>query len=167
MRETVSNAFFEEETIRRAREGNGEAALLALRMVTENIEARRLDSSLLDYLTECLRLFLDEEVPIDTALGVEAILNTGGRPAKYDPTEVAAADLLLRDHANLKSEKAIEWIETNIGADRRYVQLKRKEYDARYNGFKVEKLMDSRPKDDLLDLAGSLREKVAEVLPQT
>jgi hypothetical protein len=76
-------------------------------------------------------------------------------------------DLLLRDHAGFKPEQAIEWIEINVGADRRFVQLRRKEYDARYNDFGAKKLMESRPVDDLLELARSLREKVGGVLPQT
>ena len=136
-------------------------------MVAAKIEARSFNTPLMDYLTESLRLFLDEQIPLDTALGVEATPNTGGRPRKYDDTEIAAVDLLLRDHCGLKAEEAIDWIAEEVGADRRYVQLRRKEYDARYNDFDAENLMESRPLDDLLDLAGSLREKVAGVLPQT
>ena len=158
---------FERETIRRAERGDREAALLALQMAVEKIEARLFDTPLLDYLAENLRLFLDEQIPIDTALGVEAMPNAGGRPRKYDDTEIAAVDLLLRDHCGLKAEEAIDWIAEEVGADRRYVQLRRKEYDARYNDFDAENLMESRPLDDLLDPAGSLREKVARVLPQT
>ena len=71
--------------------------------------------------------------------------NTGGRPRKYDDTEIAAVDLLLRDHCGLKAEEAIDWIAEEVGADRRYVQLRRKEYDARYNDFDAENLMESRP----------------------
>ena len=166
MRETISNVF-EEDTIRRAERGDRDAALLALQMAVEKIEARIPDTPLLDYLAENLRLFLDEQIPIDTALGVEAVANRGGRPRQYDDTEVAAVDLLLRDHCGLKAEQAIDWIAKEIRADRRYVQLRRKEYDARYNDFGAENLMESSTLDDLLDLAGSLREKVARVLPQT
>ena len=166
MEETVSSAF-EKETIRRAERGDRDAALLALQMAVEKIEARILDTPLLDYLTENLRLFLDEQIPIDTALGVEAVTNTGGRPRKYVRHEIAAADLLLRDHAGFKLEEANDWISENIGPNRRYIQERRKRYDARYNDYGAEKLMESRSMDYLLDLAGSLREKVAGVLPQT
>ena len=166
MQETVSSAF-EKETIKRAQQGDPDAALLALQMAVENIEAHLVDTPLLGYLAENLRLFLYEQIPIDTALGVEPVPKTGGRPRKYDRTEIAAVDLLLRDHAGYKTEEANVWISENIGPDRRYIQQRRKRYDARYNDYGAERLMEARSLDDLLDLSGSLREKVAGVLPQT
>ena len=66
-------------------------------------------------------------------------------------------DLLLGDHAGFKPEQAIKWIEDNVGADRRYVQLRRKENDARYNDFGAIKLAESRPVDVQLALDESLR----------
>ena len=107
MQETVSSAF-EKETIKRAQQGDPDAALLALQMAVENIEAHLVDT-----------------------------------------------------------EEANVWISENIGPDRRYIQQRRKRYDARYNDYGAERLMEARSLDDLLDLSGSLREKVAGVLPQT
>jgi hypothetical protein len=162
MRNEVSRAF-EEETVKRAESGNQEAALFALELAIREIEHSYEKSKIIDYFVSKVRLFLDNGVSLERALGIHSNSKDGGRPKKYDPTEVAAVDLLLRDHAGFKPEQAIEWIEINVGADRRFVQLRRKEYDARYNDFGAKKLMESRPVDDLLELARSLREKVGGV----
>ena len=158
---------FEEEAIRRANEGDTDSARLVLELIAGRIDARLFDSPLFDYLASNLRLFLDNEISLERAFGIEPDLNRGGRPKKYDETEVAAVDLLLRDYAGLKPEKAIEWIEDNVGADRRFVQIQRQAYDARYNKYDRPALMESRSRDDLLEFSGSLREKVGRVFPQT
>ena len=158
---------YEQELIQRAESGDQEASRLILKELISHIDRKSFESPAFDYLASNLRLFLEEGIPLDRALGIESDVNRGGRPRKYDDTEVAAVDLILRDHAGKKAEGAINWIQENVGADRRYIQDRRKEYDSRYNKFGAKSLMESRSLEDLLVLSGSLREKVAEVLPQT
>ena len=106
-------------------------------------------------------------MPLERALGVEPDFNPGGRRKKYNDTEVTAVDILLRYHADFSLEQANIWIEERIGADRRFVQKRRLEHDSTYNSSFASELMESLSLDDLLHLSGSMREKVAEVLPHT
>tara|TARA_Y100000593_G_scaffold86828_1_gene166311 strand:- start:618 stop:1115 length:498 start_codon:yes stop_codon:yes gene_type:complete len=159
--------FYEKGLIQHADQGDSEAGRELLKIVASRIETREFDSPVFGHIASGIQAFLFEGVPLDRALGVESPPNKGGRPSKYDETELAAVDLLLRDHAHYAAEQAAEWIDEYIGADRRTVQRLRTAYDARYNKFGADKLMESLNRGDLIDLCGSMREKVAEVLPQT
>ena len=166
MSESDHDRWFENELIRRAEEGDPEAGRIALETIAGRIETRRYESPLFDYLATNIRAFLDDGIPLVRALGVEEEPNKGGRPRKYDKDELAAVDLILRDHANFGPEEAITWINANIHADRKLVRQLRREYDARYNKF-AERLAESLDLDVLLHMSGSMREKVAEVMPHT
>ena len=113
MRNEVSRAF-EEKTIRRAESGDQEAALFALELAIIEIEHSCEKSKTTDYFVSKVRLFLDDGVSLERALGIHSNSKDGGRPTKYGPTEVAAVDLLLGDHAGFKPEQAIKWIEDNV-----------------------------------------------------
>jgi hypothetical protein len=164
---TETNIWFEQEIIRQADEGDSQAGRKALEIIASRIEIKQFDSPLFSYLAESIKEFLHEGISLDRALGVEDEPNKGGRPRKYDEVELAAVDLLLRNNAGFTPEEAVEWIEENVGADRRAIQRLRSAYDARYNKFGADKLMESRGQDDLLDMSGSMRKKVGGVLPQT
>ena len=167
MSESDHDRWFENQLIRRAEEGDPEAGRIALETIAGRIETRRYESPLFDYLATNIRAHLDDGIPLDRALGVEEEPNKGGASTKYDETELAAVDLILRDHAHFGPEKAVSWIHSNIGADRRLVQRLRLKYDARYNKFGAERLAESLDLDLLLHMSGSMREKVAEVIPHT
>ncbi len=152
----------EKEMIERAQRGDAEAGRDALYSIALAIDAMQFDSLLLPYLSKCLLQF-NEGVPLERALNVEEI-KTGGRPFKYDDTQLAAIDILLRDYADYAPEESITWIVENIGADRRKIQRLRIEHDSRYNEFDAP-LMESLSKDLLLHLSGSMRENIAEVIP--
>lgn len=109
--------------------------------------------------------YVHHGIRLERAPEVEAE-NKGGRPPKYERTELAAVDILLRDYAKCKPEAALTWICENIGVDRRFMQRVRVEYDRRYNKHTDGPLMESLSRGLLLHLSGSMRQKVAEVLPQ-
>lgn len=155
---------YERESIARAGEGDAEAGRECLSLIMHAIDAQRFDSPLLPYLAECIQQYLSG-VRIDRAFNVEKE-NKGGRPAKYNPTEVAAVDILLRDHANFQPEQSIIWLIENIHPriDRRFVQRVRKEHDRRYNPNAAGPLMESCTRDLLLHLSGSLRKYVGKPL---
>ncbi len=157
----------EKAIIEAANRGEDVCGREALLLIAERIERGSFDSPLFAYLATNLRAYLDQGVPLERALGVEPDLNPGGRPKKYNDTEIAAVDIILRYHANFSPEAANIWIEERIGADRRFVQKRRLEYDSTYNPSYAFELTESLSLDDLLHLSGSMREKVAEVLPHT
>jgi hypothetical protein len=159
---------FEQELIERAAKGDAEAGRELLESVAVRIYEKDYDSPVFPYLANCLLDFLQHGSRLDRALNVEAE-NLGGRRPKHDRTALAAVDILLRDHAHYKSEAALKWIMDNVdGVDRRYLQRARAEHDRRYNKHTDEngRLMESLDLESLLHLSGSLRQKVAEVLPQ-
>ena len=158
---------YEKAVIEAANNGEDSYGREALEIIAERIERGLFDSPLFAYLATNLRAYLDQGVPLERALGVETDLNPGGRPKKYNDTEIAAVDIILRYHADFSSEEANIWIEKRIGADRRLVQRNRLEHDSKYNSSYASELMESLSLDDLLHLSGSMREKVAEVLPHT
>jgi hypothetical protein len=158
---------YEKAVIEAANNGEDSYGREALEIIAERIERGLFDSPLFTYLATNLRAYLDQGVPLERALGVETELNPGGRPKKYNDTEIAAVDILLRYHADFSLEQANIWIEERIGADRRFVQKRRLEHDSTYNSSYASELMESLSLDDLLHLSGSMREKVAEVLPHT
>ena len=158
---------YEKAVIEAANKGDDLFGREALEIIAERIERGLFDSPLFAYLATNLRTYLDQGVPLERALGVESDANPGGRQKKYDETEIAAVDILLRYHADFSPEEANIWIEERIGADRRLVQRRRLEHDSTYNSSYASGLMESLSLDDLLHLSGSMREKVAEVLPHT
>ena len=81
---------YERELIRRAESGDQEASRLILEELISHIDRKSFESPAFDYLASNLRLFLEEGIPLERALGIEADVNRGGRPRKYDDTEVAA-----------------------------------------------------------------------------
>jgi hypothetical protein len=146
---------FDRLLIERSHEGDAEAGREFLRQVVSAITAGRFDSPVFDALAKRLSLFLDGGIPLERALGVESEKDKGGTPATYDPIELAAVDLLLREHANFTKEAAIRWIEDKLGADRSTVMRCRKMCDSRYNNAPCP-LMEVLGHDDLLHLSGSL-----------
>ena len=163
---TKTDVAFELETIRRAEQGDSEAGRLALDMIACRLETAELDSPLFDYLASSIRAFLDEGIALGRALGVEEEKHRGGRPRKYEELEVAAVDLLLRDHASFKAEQAIDWLYKEFSIDRRTVQKIRKGYDSRRSSSEGD-LMDAMDRELLLHNAGSIRKNLEGVLPQT
>ncbi|MDB4409320.1 hypothetical protein N9235_00700 [Gammaproteobacteria bacterium] len=156
---------FEEYLIWRTERGDTEAGREILKSVASSITGMSL---LLDYHAKCLCQYAEEGVQLERALGVkEEEPDKGGRPKKYDELELAAVDILLRHHAGMGPEEAVNWIIKNIGADRRATQRIRKVYDSKYNEVTDEPLMENLNYDLLLHMTGSRRKKVAEVLPQT
>ena len=159
--------WFEQQVGLRANLGDDEAAREMLDIIASRIETKRFDSALFSELAKNLRLFLNDGIPLDVALGVFKEPNKGGRPPKYNQVEVAAVDLLLREYAKFRPEKAATWINKNIGVDRRTIQRIRTRHDGRYDKISPKTWMESLDKELLLDLTGSMREKVTGVLPQT
>src|SRR6476660_3024093 len=118
--------WFERELIKRARQGDAEAGREILHKIALAIDSGRFDSPLFPFLAERLVEFL-QGVPLEPALCVDN-KSIGGAPLKYQPNELAAVDLILRDHAGFSPDLATSWIEDQIGADRRAVQRLRKSY---------------------------------------
>ena len=156
---------FERQLIKHAQRGDEEAGREILYTIALAIDAGRFDSPLFPFLADCLILFARDGVPLERALCVERDRNPGGKPSKYDSTELAAVDILLRDHAGFSPEQAVTWIKENIGADRRTVQKRRPDYDGRYNPGSGP-LMESLDRETLLHRSGSLRKTVAQALSQ-
>ena len=156
---------FERDLIKDAKGGDAEAGRELLYSIALAIDGGRFDSLLFPFLADCLMQFVQDDKPLEQALCVKQDKKQG-RPQKYDKTELAAVDILLRDYSPRGPEDAIEWIDTNIGADRRTVQRIRGEYDSRYNKLTDGPLMESLPRDILLHLSGSLRRTVAGALSQ-
>jgi hypothetical protein len=156
--------WLKRQLIRYAENGEAEAGRQILRSIAVAIDAGQFDPILFPFLAKCLWLIIDGAPP-DKALCIEEEKSRGGAPRAYDPDELAAVDILLRDHANpkLTPEQAIVWIGARIGADRRMVQRLRDKYDARYNG-KVQRLMEALDKETLLHLSGSLRPLAAQAV---
>ena len=96
------------------------------------IDAGRFGYRPFPFLAECLWLYVSNGVPLARALCVEGDKSVGGAPLQYDPLELAAVDLLLRDHAGFSPAEAVAWIRENIGADRKAVATRRKASDTRY-----------------------------------
>lgn len=150
------NFDYIKEVIERAERGDPAASREALELLVACVDAKRYNEEVFTYFSAAIRLFLDDGVDLETSLGLDVEPDKGGRPRKYEKTEIAATDFLLRNFADMRPEQANEWIANNVGADRRFVQRIRKRYS-----------LERFSQDDLLMLAGSLREKVARVLPQT
>ena len=159
--------WFEQQVGLRANLGDDEAAREMLDIIASRIETKQFNSALFFELAKNLRLFLDDGVPLGIALGVFKEPNKGGRPPKYNQVEVAAVDLLLREYAKFRPEKAATWINKNIGVDRRTIQRIRTRHDGRYDKSSSKTWMERYDKELLLDFTGSMREKVTRVLPQT
>ena len=113
---------YEKAVIEAANRGEDVYGREALDIIAERIERGLFDSPLFAYLATNLRAYLDQGVPLERALCVEPDLNPGGRPKKYNDTEIAAVDILLPHQALFSPEEANIWIEERIGADRRLVQ---------------------------------------------
>ena len=160
------NELFLGELIERAESGDSVAAREVLDEIASDLIAKGLRPALMEYLAKNLLLHLDHDVPLLKALGLEAPPKPVGRPLKYDEVEVAAVDLLLRDHAGYRPEAAASWITSELGPDRRAVQRIRVRFDSRYAKEGDRSLMNGIKKDDLLYLSGSMREKVGRLFPQ-
>ncbi|MFZ5620690.1 MAG: helix-turn-helix domain-containing protein [Pseudomonadota bacterium] len=161
--ERLSDREFHEELIRRASRGDAEAGREILRTVTLLIDAGQWTSPLFAFLADCLWEYTQHGIPLDRALCVEPEPASGGRPQKYNPDELAAIDIILRDHAGYTPEKAVRWIAEKIGADKRTVHRIRRRYDKSAEG----PLTESLSLDDLLQMSGSMRKNLDEVLPHT
>jgi hypothetical protein len=155
----VTPEEFKRELIKRAQGGDAEAGREILNLVVGAINSGRFDQQLFPFLADALVLYLKDGVELDRALGVEQF-DVGGAPTKYDPDELAAVDVLLQFHLGRRPEQAISWIQENIGADRRAVQRLRNQYGINeyYSNPKPEH------RDTLMHMAGSLRQKIAEVI---
>ena len=150
--------------IKLAEAGNVEAARDVLEEFCEAVE---MDAAphpeILQYVARAFRGIL-ESVPLDRALGLEDDVNPGGTPKRYDDLELAAADILLRDHAGLKPGKAHQWLELNTQISKSQIGRIRREFDSRYNRHTDAPLMESISREDLLRLSGKLRQNLAGVL---
>ena len=155
------------DLISRAEHGDTEAAREVLSEITNDLLRNQLRPPLRTYLIEKLVCFLDQDMPLLDVLGLSSSGKPTGPPKKYIDEELMAVDLLLRDHLGLKKEAAIIWIEENIGADRRHVQRLRKVFDSRGASESSHPLMEALSMDDLLHLAGSMRNKVGVLIPHT
>ena len=74
--------WFEQEVSLRADLGDDKAAREMLHIIASRIETKRFDSALFSELAKNLRLFLNDGIPLDIALGVFKEPNKGGRPPK-------------------------------------------------------------------------------------
>lgn len=146
---------FHLELIRRAKAGDAEAGREILQSIVHCIDAGKTDGPLFHFLAENLWLFLSDRIPLERALCVEES-GAGGRPPTYDMMEVLAVDALLR-RCRFSKEDAIAWIQENIGADRTTVQRYRRAATDSFYG---------QSDDDLLHMAGSHRQKVADTIGQ-
>jgi len=150
---SFDNKEFIQEMISRAKSGDAEAGRDALQALVHVLDNKEFNSPLVGYLAECLWDYVHHEVPIERALNVENGPQKGGRPA-YDPVELMAVDLLLRNFVALDKDAAEWWIKEHIGASERTMGRVRK----------ICAPMEDMDRDLLLHNAGSLRQKVAEVL---
>ena len=160
--------LFEQETIRRAERGETAAARRALHLLRDRLEGpAALGDQVMGYARDCLDAVLDHGINIEKAFGLDADPGVGGRPRKYDALEVAATDLVLRDHCGYSPEQACLWIQSEIGMDRSQLQRLRKTFDQRYTAEKIAAAPQNLDLEDLLHTAGSLRAKLMEVLQQS
>src|SRR6476620_7270724 len=97
--------WFERELIKRALQGDAEAGREILHKIALAIDSGRFDSPLFPFLAERLFEFVRDGVPLERALRVKS-KSTGGAPLKYQPNELAAVDLILRDHAGFSPDLA-------------------------------------------------------------
>ena len=156
---------FERDLIKEAKGGDAEAGREILFSIALAIDAGRFDSLLFPFLADCLMQFAQDGKPLEQALWVKQGKKKG-RPIKYNETELAAVDILLRDYHGLSSSSTIYLIKGRIGADKKLVKSVRKKFDSRYNTLTDGPLMESLPRDILLHLSGSLRRKFVEILSQ-
>lgn len=181
----MSPAEFEAETLRRAREGDADAARAALDLCRSALDAYSLSKPLADYLAERLwavdQALADAErlSEVKTSSGaikssrdaavVEALgLNRKktGRPADPSPAwkqPYAAFGTLL-----LKAGLAPERVKAAMDEVRQQVEGPGHGWDRRDAGQLLKDYMPMRALDDdvLLHLTGPLREKVPTFLPQ-
>jgi len=162
-----SDVNWVEEIIREAERGDSQAATEALDLIRSKLLRNYSHDPLFSYLEKALALYLDEHVPLLTALGLDAKPSKPGRKHKLPPIEVACTDILLRDYCNFHSEQACEWLETKFGLDRRAVQRIRNQYDSRFSKDRSKSLTNGLSKDLLLHLSGSMRKNIEGILPQT
>ena len=116
-------------------------------------------SPLFPFLAECLWLYVEQGVPLARALCVEGDKSAGGAPLKYDPIELAAVDLLLRDHAGFSPAEAVAHRSGRTSA----LTVRPSQHGGRrlilVTGRPQAHSCESLSRDDLLRLSGSLREK--------
>jgi hypothetical protein len=145
---------FENELIARAVKGDSEAGREILRKIALTITSGNFDSPLFVFLADRLWGYLDGGYPLDQALCVKKV-HRGGRPAQYDPIELAAVDILLRKHCDGFVEKAASvWIKEHIKCDPRPMEKRRQEYAP----------MEKLDYEILLYRTGSLRSLVAPLV---
>ena len=156
-----------EEIIREAERGDSQAATEALDLIRSKLLYNYSHDPLFNYLEKALGLYLDERVPLLTALGLDIEPSKPGRKHNFPPIEIACTDILLRDYCSFQSEQACEWFEAEFRIDRRTVQRIRNEYDSRFNKDKSKTLTNGLSKDLLLHLSGSMRKNIQSILPQT
>jgi len=162
-----SNEKWVEEIIQEAEKGDYQAAIEVLDLIRSKLLHNYSHDPLFSYLDKALGLYLDEHVPLLTALGLDAEPSKLGRKHNFPPDEVASTDILLRDYCKFKPEQACEWFEAEFGIDRRTVQRIRNKYDSRFRKEKSNSLTDGLSKDQLLHLSGSMRKNIEAILPQT
>ena len=160
--------LFEQETIRRAERGETAAARRALHLLRDRLEGPAASGDeVMCYARDCLNKVLDDDIGIEKAFGLDADPSAGGRPRKYDSLEVAAADLILRDHCGFRPEQACVWVSSEIGMDRAQLQRLRRTFDNRYTDAAIEAAPQNLSLEDLLHTAGSLSAKLVGVLQQS
>ena len=159
---------FENETIRRARRRDRSATRRALHVLRDRLEVHATQGDqVMRYGVDCLTAALDHGLSLDTALGLDTKPSAGGRPRKYDSLEVAAADLILRDHCGFRPEQASVWVSSEVGMDRTQLQRLRRTFDNRYTDAAIEAAPQNLILEDLLHTAGSLSAKLVRVLQQS
>lgn len=156
---------FERDFIKLAKKGEADAGREILISIALAIVAGRFNSLFFPFLADCLKEF-EDGVPLERALCVEQVKKRG-RSRKHDQIEMAAADILLRDYADLRPAEARKWLEGILGTDQNKLLSEiRNEYDGRENEYTDKPLMESLSRNDLLHLSGSLRSAVAKKLSQ-
>ena len=171
------------DTVSLAEEGHLPAVREALHLIRERLHRRHTGDPLFTYLEKGIGLYLEHDIPLGRALGVEPEPAKGGRPRRFEEEEIAATDLILRTYCGYKSERACSWLSEQFQVDRRAVQRIRISHEAMYRLYTEKKLAENKHPlseeqkkalkqenalklDELLITAGPMREKVARVLPQ-
>jgi len=108
-----------DEIIREAERGDSQAAIEALDLIKSKLLCNYSHDPLFSYLEKALGLYLDQQAPLLTALGLDAEPLKPARKHNFPPIEIACTDILLRDYCSFQSEQACEWFEAEFRIDRR------------------------------------------------
>ena len=158
----LSESEYEQATISQALEGDVEAGMEALRLFVFGSDTGNISPALLRYVADRIAEIAIEGKRPDIALRIHAKRKRG---PEYDHTEIAATYYLLLQEGYLP-EKAKQVMQENVfnqkqattgGVDRRTIERIAKDYAP------TKKL----PPHILLHMTGTVRKKVAPLIPNT